>query len=92
VRRTAGGTRKCDIVAQKQFFTLQLPIISNVVFSQIRALKEAKTNHVFVYANESGTGDLSKTVAMEDLKWVRMKEYSDGFMWIDGVTLQLEEV
>jgi len=90
-QRTQGGTLKREIRAQKQSYSLRLPIVSGTTFDSIKALKEAKANTSFVYADESGTGNITVTVAINDLRYTRFKEYTSS-MWINGISLTLEEV
>jgi len=90
--RTQGGTLKRDIRAQKQFYSLNLPIVSGTDFEDIKVLKEALANVDFVYPDEDGVGNITVTVAINNLKYQQKKVYPDGSMWIDGITLGLEEV
>lgn len=90
-KRTYSGTLRQEILAQKHNHTLEIPIQVGTSFDDLKTMKEADENVSFVYPDESGLGDITQTVSIGDLNYIRMKEYPLG-MYIDKISLTLEEV
>ena len=89
--RTYGGSLRQEILAQKHDHTLEIPIQTGVSFDELKTMKETDENVSFVYPDENGTGNITETVSIGDLNYVRKKEYNTS-MWIDKISLSLEEV
>lgn len=89
--RTCGGTLRQEILAQKHMHSIEIPIQTGVSFDELKTMKEVDANVSFVYTDEDGTGNITQTVSIGDLNYVRKKEYNTS-MWIDKISLVLEEV
>ncbi len=89
-RQTLGGKLKSDILDQKTNFSLQVPAIFATYFDSLKQLKEAKTSTTFVYDNESGSGEISKTVKIGDMTYDYIGHTSSKI--VQNLTLILKEV